>query len=68
MPENDVSGFCCCCPTVENEHFVLYSDGTIRARPRPDLAIGLKNDESHICLVEASSPRRFVFKQVLDGS
>jgi len=65
-PENDVSGFCCCCPTVDNEHFVLYSDGTIRARPRQDLAIGLKNDHSHICLVDASSPRRLVFKQVLD--
>ena len=66
-PETDVHGFGCCCPTVENEHFVLYSDGTIRPRPRQDLAIGLKEKTSKTCLVDASSPRRLVFKHVLDG-
>ena len=65
--ENEVTGFGCCCPTIENESFTLYSDGTIRTRPRPDLAIGLTGDHWRLCLVDASSPRRLVFKRVLDG-
>ena len=69
--ENRVLLFGCLCPSEDYEQFALYSDGTIRARPRPDLAIGLQEvkdgEKQELCLVKASSSRRLVFKHVLDG-
>ena len=67
-----VLGFGCCCPTIENERFVLWDDGTIHAEPAPWLAIGLTEDGRKLCLVNTNTspsnplPRRLIFKRVLD--
>ena len=68
--EREIGGFSCCMPAFPDaESFILYSDGTIRARPKRNLAIGIRRDNStKLCLVDAGSPRRLVFKNVLEGA
>ena len=65
-PEKQIEGFSCCIHAFpESESFVLYSDGTIRAGPKRNLAIGVRHYSGKLCLVDAGSPRRLVFKNVL---